>query len=109
MFVSRLLTLPSNSRLGWKGLQGTNTLAYYENSLTNYSHKKFCFIALGPRLNITNLFTAVIYYVSKQDRAFVLGKLFMPTLMFGGKAWSRLKCFALERWFTLTGSSLGLG
>jgi hypothetical protein len=27
----RLLALPTNIRLGWKGLPGTNTLAYYEN------------------------------------------------------------------------------
>ena len=26
------LALPANIRLGWKGLPGTNTLAYYENS-----------------------------------------------------------------------------
>jgi hypothetical protein len=26
------LALPTNIRLGWKGLPGTNTLAYYENS-----------------------------------------------------------------------------
>jgi hypothetical protein len=25
--------LPTNIRLGWKSLQGTNTLAYYEDSL----------------------------------------------------------------------------
>jgi hypothetical protein len=25
------LALPTNTRLGWKGLPGTNTLAYYEN------------------------------------------------------------------------------
>ncbi len=24
-------SLPANIRLGWKGLPGTNTLAYYEN------------------------------------------------------------------------------
>ncbi len=24
--------LPANNRLGWKGLPGTNALAYYENS-----------------------------------------------------------------------------
>ncbi len=28
----RLLALPTNIRLGWEGLQGTNTLAYYEHS-----------------------------------------------------------------------------
>jgi hypothetical protein len=27
----RPLALPSNIRLSWKGLPGTNTLAYYEN------------------------------------------------------------------------------
>ncbi len=26
-----LLVSPTNTRLGWKGLLGTNTLAYYEN------------------------------------------------------------------------------
>jgi hypothetical protein len=26
------LTFPTNIRQGWKGLPGTNTLAYYENS-----------------------------------------------------------------------------
>jgi hypothetical protein len=28
-----LLASPTNIRLGWKGLPGTNTLAYYENPL----------------------------------------------------------------------------
>jgi hypothetical protein len=27
------LALPANIRLGWKGLPGTNTLAYYKNPL----------------------------------------------------------------------------
>jgi hypothetical protein len=27
----RLLAFPTNIRLDWKGLPGTNTLAYYEN------------------------------------------------------------------------------
>ncbi len=27
----RLLALPTNTRLGWKGLPGTDTLAYYRN------------------------------------------------------------------------------
>jgi hypothetical protein len=27
----RLLALPTNIRLGWKGLPGTNALGYYEN------------------------------------------------------------------------------
>jgi hypothetical protein len=28
----RLLALPTNNRLDWNSLAGTNTLAYYENS-----------------------------------------------------------------------------
>jgi len=36
--LGRPLTLPANIRLGWKGLPGTNTLAYNEN--LNYDRKK---------------------------------------------------------------------
>jgi hypothetical protein len=32
MFVGRQIALPTNIRLGWKGLQENNTLAYYELS-----------------------------------------------------------------------------
>ncbi len=31
-FLVKLLVLPANVRLGWKGLPGTNTLAFYENT-----------------------------------------------------------------------------
>jgi len=37
---SRLLASPTNIRLGWKSIPGTNTLAYYEN-LQNYGCKFF--------------------------------------------------------------------
>jgi len=41
----RLLALPIDTRLGWKGLPGTNTLAYYGNSqLTSVKS----FITLAP-------------------------------------------------------------
>ncbi len=30
-----LLALPTNNRLGWNGLPGAKTLAYYENLLLN--------------------------------------------------------------------------
>ncbi len=36
----RLVTLPTNIRQGWKGLPGTNTLAYSKKFL-NYGRKKF--------------------------------------------------------------------
>jgi hypothetical protein len=29
--LGKLLALPKNIRLGWKGLSGTNTLAYYKH------------------------------------------------------------------------------
>jgi hypothetical protein len=32
LLLARLLALPTNIRLGWKGLPGTNALAYYEKS-----------------------------------------------------------------------------
>jgi hypothetical protein len=35
----RLLALPANIRLGWKGLPGTNALFYYKN-FVNYVDKK---------------------------------------------------------------------
>ena len=31
--LGRVLALPANIRLGWRGLPGSNTLAYYENPL----------------------------------------------------------------------------
>jgi hypothetical protein len=30
--LTSLVALPTNNRLGWKGLPGTNSQAYYENS-----------------------------------------------------------------------------
>ncbi len=44
--------LPANIRLGWKGLPGTNALAYYEKNVT-YGRKKFCNI--GHRLQLLGL------------------------------------------------------
>jgi len=44
--------LPTNIRLGWKGLPGTNTLAYYENlQLTAVKS----FITFAPALSTRNL------------------------------------------------------
>jgi hypothetical protein len=43
----RPLALTTNIRLGWKGLPGTNTPAYYEKSV-NYGCKKL--YRIGPRL-----------------------------------------------------------
>ncbi len=53
----RLLASPTNIRRDWKGLSGTNTLAYYESP---YVTDKKDFITFGPAANVIKLFTAVI-------------------------------------------------
>ncbi len=76
LLKGRLLTLPINIRLGWKGLPGTNTLAYFENP-ENYGSKKFystgpwCFKNRNARMG----------QVSQSP-----GRPFQPYLMFEGKA-----------------------
>ncbi len=47
-FYGRLLTLPMNIRLGWRGMSVTNILAYYESS--KITDRK-SFITLGPGLS----------------------------------------------------------
>ena len=57
----RLLASLTNITLVWKGLPGTNTLAYYESSkITDV----LSFITLPPGPNVIKLFTAVIYECS---------------------------------------------
>jgi hypothetical protein len=57
----KLLVLSPNIRQGCNGLLGTSILVYYENSLI-MGIKVLRY--LGPELNITKLFTAVIYEFS---------------------------------------------
>jgi len=47
--IGLALALPANIRLGWKGLPGTNILAFYNKSV-NYGHKKF--YSAGPWHNL---------------------------------------------------------
>jgi hypothetical protein len=54
--LGRLLALPTNIRLGWRGLAGTNTLVYYEKAKL-----KRLYITLGPVINVIKLFMAVIF------------------------------------------------
>ncbi len=58
----RLLVLPTNIRIGWKGLPRTNTLAYYEHSLIACVKS---FITMGPGDNGIKILTAAIYKYSK--------------------------------------------
>jgi hypothetical protein len=53
--------LPTNVILSWKGLPGTNALAYYEK-FVNYGRKKYC--GPCPGANVIKLFTSVIYECS---------------------------------------------
>jgi hypothetical protein len=57
----RLVALLTNVRQGWKSLQETNTLAYYENP--KIADLK-SFLTLAPRANVIKLFTDVIYEFS---------------------------------------------
>jgi hypothetical protein len=48
---TRLLALPTNIRLGWEGLPGTNTLAYYENFQVG-AVKSFVALGLGAATSL---------------------------------------------------------
>jgi hypothetical protein len=51
--------LLTNLRLGWRGLPGTNTLAYYKNSLI--ADRK-SFITLASDLNVIKLFLSAMKF-----------------------------------------------
>jgi hypothetical protein len=84
------LALPANIRLGWKGLQGTNTLAYYEDSQIT-SVKSF--IILGPGDSVIKHFTAV-YECSKKAGAAFATLHFLCNLRI---LLNKLECFCLAR------------
>ncbi len=46
--LGRIVVLPTNIRLDWKGLPGTNTLAHYENSKI-LTVKSFIRLDLGQK------------------------------------------------------------
>jgi hypothetical protein len=62
--LGRFLALSANIRLGWNGLPGTYTLAYFKK-FVNYECKKFYDIGPGAADNDIKLFTNVIYKHSK--------------------------------------------
>jgi hypothetical protein len=61
VLLEKSLALPANIRLGWRGLPGTNTLAYYENPEITVEKS---LIVLTPGACTIKLFTAVIVAVS---------------------------------------------
>jgi hypothetical protein len=79
----RLLASPTNIRLGWKGLSGTNTLAYYKKPQIT---AVISFIVQDPGVNVIKLF---FFVADKEDYSvirFTLGKPFQPSLIFRRKA-----------------------
>jgi len=50
------MTLPANIGLGWRGLPGTNTLAYFVT--LSVTKKKVLTLTLGP--NVIKLFMPII-------------------------------------------------
>jgi hypothetical protein len=93
----RFLALPTNIRLAWKGLPGTNTPPYYEK-LKLMSIKSFITLATG--VNVIKLFSFVT-----DDKAYNLEGLSLETLScqvleFEGKARANptgvpFRCFLL--------------
>jgi hypothetical protein len=75
-----LLVLSTNFEPSQQAKPGTNTPAYFFYSV-NEEEKSV--IALTPVENVIKLFVAVSYAFSKQALAFVPGKPFQPSLMFG--------------------------
>jgi hypothetical protein len=67
--TSRFLALSTNMRLGWKGLPGPNTLAYYENP---YITDVKSFITLDPGVIVIKLFLPELKNVhNKLERLFL--------------------------------------
>ncbi len=55
LHLGKLLALQTNSRRDWRGLAGTNTLAYFVDAVMM---KKTFFIALTPIVMILKLFSS---------------------------------------------------
>jgi len=55
---SKLLALSANVKPGWKGLEGTDALAYFAILLVT---KIQSFLSVTPETNVIKLFKAAIY------------------------------------------------
>jgi hypothetical protein len=100
MFVSKAGTYPSEAPFrcstllvpglthttigpGWKGLPGTNTLAYYGNP---YITAAISLMIQAPGVCIIKLLKTVIKFVSSYARVLVTVSHFYPSLIFECKA-----------------------
>jgi hypothetical protein len=89
--------LPAIIRLGWKGLPGTNTLAYYENLLIT---DRKSFITLDPGVNFIKLFPSSLTMRPNKLEHVSLETLSSQVIEFEGKARANpigapYKCFFL--------------
>jgi hypothetical protein len=67
--LGSLLALPTNIRLGWKGLPGTNALAYYKNSGCT-AVKSFITLTQGLKIlpdTHSNIIRKFVKYVRKKS------------------------------------------
>ncbi len=78
--LGQSLALLTNIRLGWKGLPGTNSRAYYKHS--SITPQK-CFIKWTLGTNLIKLFTN---FHNKPECLSWQGKRLQPSLLFVGKA-----------------------
>ncbi len=62
-FWGKYLASPANIRLSWKGLPGTNTLAYYEKVLLTVVKS---FITLAPDEKCYEMFCDMMYTFKQQ-------------------------------------------
>ncbi len=71
--LGRLLALPTNIRLSWKGLQGTNTLAFYKTSQLTAVRS---FITLAPDMQqvIFKKFWGFMQKTSYDDLTIILNE-----------------------------------
>jgi hypothetical protein len=97
LHLGRLLALPANIRLGWNGLPGTNTLAYYEKSLLT-AVKHFKTLATG--VNVINFFPSSLMMRPNKLGCLSLEALSSQVLEFESKAQANpigapFRCFLL--------------
>jgi hypothetical protein len=94
----RLLALLTNIRLSWKGLAGTNALAYYEKSSLKAVKS---FITLATGVNVIKLFSIALTMRSNKLKHLSFESLSSQVLEFEGKARANsigalFRCFLLR-------------
>ncbi len=97
------LALLANVRLGWKGLPGTNALAYFASSSAT---EKKVFVTLEPGANVIKLFPSLLTTRPNKPECLYLAIAFQTSLTFDGNTRSLTKKEASERFSYWVGSGL---